>query len=136
MYTRRVIDAPKRILYIEDEAFFLKTVIAKLTDNGFIADSANDGEVGLEMVAKERYDLILLDLTMAKVDGLEVLRRLKENPETENIPVVVLSNRSSNEDQARARELGAAAYMVKVQTMPNQIVRYVSKILNVSYRES
>ncbi len=125
-------DVPKRILYIEDEPFFARTIVAKMEENGFAAKSLPDGESGIKELGQEHYDLVLLDLTLAKMDGLEVLQKIKEDPKMKHTPVVVLSNRSSEEDQARARELGAAQYLVKVQSMPAEIFREVKKILELS----
>lgn len=124
-------DTPgKRILYIEDEPFFASTMTRLLTDAGFVADVAGDGEKGLAMVKANKPDLILLDLVLPKVDGKEVLRRLKADSETKNIPVIVLSNLSAEQDQRETSALGAVGFFVKAMTLPSAIVETIKTRLS------
>jgi len=81
------------------------------------------------MVAKEKPDLVLLDLVLPKVDGKEVLKRIKSDPATKNIPVFVLSNLSADADQRETVALGAAGFFVKAMTLPSAIVEAIKREL-------
>ena len=118
-----------KIAYIEDEEFFASVISKKLVDHGFEVDTFADGESGLAAIKGNGYDLVLLDLILPKLDGLEVLKALKEDPHAKNIPVVVLSNQSGEDNQKKAMDLGAKAYYVKVNAMPSEIVTMVAGFL-------
>jgi len=117
------------ILYVEDESFFASIISKKLMENDFKVDIAVDGEEGLQNAQKNKYDLILLDLILPKFGGLEVLEKLKSEDATKDVPVVILSNLSSEADKAKAKELGAHSFYVKINTMPNEILALVRRIL-------
>jgi two-component system phosphate regulon response regulator PhoB len=105
-------DVPS-ILVIEDDRFLRRACEVSLQQRGFAVQSATDGEAGLALARASKPDLILLDLLMPRVSGIEVLQRLRADSETAGIPVVILSNSSREEDKARAAELGAVGYYVK-----------------------
>jgi CheY-like chemotaxis protein len=102
-----------RILLAEDDRFLRKAAAATLRRQGFEVCSAADGEEALYLAQIVLPDLILLDLIMPKLHGFEVLRRLKQNPATANIPVIVLSNLGQESDIQQALESGASAYYIK-----------------------
>ena len=118
-----------KVMYIEDEAFFAGIIKKKLEEKSYEVDIFGDGESGLAAAQAGGYQLILLDLILPKLDGLEVLRLLKENPETKNIPVIILSNQSEEDNRKKALSLGAKAYYVKVNAMPGEIVKMVEGLL-------
>ena len=120
----------KTILFIEDESALQKTVGEILKQEGYEVISALDGKVGLQLAQRKTPDLILLDLVLPKLHGFEVLKKLKENSETKNIPVVVLTNLEGIEDIDKAIELGAQSYLVKAQYELKELVEKVKKILN------
>ncbi|MBU4351341.1 response regulator [Candidatus Parcubacteria bacterium] len=117
----------KKILFIEDESSLQKTFGDILTSEGFKMISAIDGEVGLRLAESEKPDLIILDLVLPKLHGLEVLRGLKENNGTRNIPVIILTNMGDMENIEKALELGATTYMIKADYTLEDVV---SKIKN------
>ncbi len=119
-----------RVIYVEDEAFFAATVGRLLNEAGYHTLTAPDGAQGLALIKAEKPDLVLLDLVLPEVDGKEVLRRLKADPETKDIPVVVLSNLSAEAEQKELTALGAIDYMVKAMTLPSEIVALVKKHLD------
>jgi len=119
----------KRVLYIEDEEFFAKIISKQLTEAGFEVVTAADGEGGLKAAQSESFDLIFLDIILPKLGGFDVLKALKGNPATKTIPVIILSNLSSKEDERKARELGAAKFCVKMSTYPQQVVRIATDFL-------
>jgi len=118
----------KTILFIEDESALQKTFGDLLTQEGYEMISALDGETGLKL-AKEKPDLILLDLILPKIHGLDVLKRLKEDKETKEIPVVVLTNVEGLPEIDKAIELGATTYLVKAQYSLEEVVEKIKKAL-------
>ena len=104
--------AVKKILVIDDDVKVRRLVALTLGD-GYQLLQAPDGQDGLEIAAKEKPDLILLDVRMPRLNGLEVCRRLKKNSATSDIIVVMLTGLDSDADLAAATEAGAEAYFVK-----------------------
>jgi CheY-like chemotaxis protein len=117
------------ILVVEDDRFLRRACEASLQQRGFIVKTAIDGEVGLQMAKDSSPDLVLLDLLMPKVSGIEVLTRLRADPATAAIPVVILSNSSREEDKAHAARLGAVGYYVKanlsLRALGDEVARLV-----------
>ena len=102
-----------RILVIEDDKFLRKACEVSLTKRGFTVLTAVDGEEGVRQAREGSPDLILLDMLMPKMTGIETLVVLKQDEQTRNIPVVILSNSSIESDVQKARALGAVGYLVK-----------------------
>jgi len=106
--------ATARVLLVEDDKFLRRACEASLRKRGFEVTTASDGEEGLRLARlAPPADIILLDLLMPKIPGIEVLRALKSQPETSRIPVLILSNSSREDDRQQAMLLGAAGYHVK-----------------------
>lgn len=103
----------KKILFIEDEPDLQKSLGGLLKNKGYEVISALDGEAGLNLAKKTSPDLILLDLILPKIHGLQILEQLKSTAETKNIPVVILTNIEESAEVERAIELGAKTYLVK-----------------------
>jgi CheY-like chemotaxis protein len=123
----------KIILFIEDESALQKTFGEMLRGEGYEMVSALDGETGLRLASPpaggKKPDLILLDLILPRMHGFEVLKRLKENPETKEIPVIVLTNLENMEDIEKAIELGATTYLVKANYSLEEVVDKIKKAL-------
>jgi CheY-like chemotaxis protein len=117
----------KKILFIEDEAAIHKTLSDTLNREEYKTISALDGEIGLRLAREEKPDLILLDLMMPKVDGFEVLKGLKADEGTKEIPVIVLTNMEQMEDIQRAIDLGATTYLVKANHNLQEVVEMIGK---------
>jgi len=120
----------KKILFIEDESALQKTFGEILKQEGYEMISALDGETGLRLAKSEKPDLILLDLILPKMHGFEVLKKLKEDKETKDIPVIVLTNLEKIEDVDKALELGATTYLVKAQYSLEEIVAKIKQVLS------
>ncbi len=118
-----------KILFIEDEPGLQKTVGEILRQERFEILEALDGDTGVEIAKKEKPDLVLLDLILPKKDGFEVLKELKENPETKDIKVIVLTNLESSGDVEKALELGATNYLVKANYELEEVVQKVKDLL-------
>lgn len=119
----------KSILLVEDDRFLRKAAEATLRRHGFIVRTAADGEEALQRVRDEVPDLVLLDLIMPKLQGFEVLRILKQDPATKQIPVVVLSNLGQDSDVQQALQGSAAAYSIKANLSLQDLVTQVQRVL-------
>lgn len=125
----RTICIMKTILIIEDESALQKTLEDALSQEGYEAVSALDGEAGVRLAKYKMPDLILLDLVLTKMTGFEVLERLKAEKGTQKIPVIVLTNLENLQDIQRATELGASTYLVKSNYELAEIVEKVKTAL-------
>jgi CheY-like chemotaxis protein len=101
------------VLLIEDDKFLRKACEVSLKKRGLTVITAMDGEEGLRQARSNNPDLILLDMLMPKLSGMETLEALKKDERTRGIPVVILSNSSVDTRVQRAKELGAVGYLVK-----------------------
>lgn len=119
----------KNILFIEDEAALQKTFGDFLTAKGYGVISALDGELGVKLAEEKKPDLIVLDLVLPKMHGLEVLRSLKENDVTKDIPVIILTNLEGINEVEKALELGATTYLVKAQYSLEEVIEKIKKTL-------
>lgn len=119
----------KKILFIEDEPALQRTFGDIFKQAEYELVSALDGEIGLRLARSEKPDLILLDLILPKIDGFEVLKRLKEDLETKKIPVIILTNLEAMEDVDKALELGATTFLVKTQYTLEEVIKKVEKAL-------
>lgn len=121
----------KKVLIVDDDAFLSGIYATKLELEGFMVASARDGEEGLKLAPKEKPDLILLDVLMPKLDGFEVLKRLKADPETKDIPVIMLTNLGQKEDIEKGLEDGAVDYLIKAHFVPAEAVAKIKKVLKM-----
>lgn len=120
----------KTILFIEDEQALQKTIGDRLSQEGYEIIPALDGEIGLNLAEIKKPDLILLDLILPKLQGLEVLKKLKEDIITKDIPVIILTNLEEMENVNKALELGATTYLVKANYSLEEVVEKIKNILS------
>lgn len=120
----------KKILVIEDDKFISEVYIAKLLKEGFETILAGDGETALKKAEEEKPDLILLDIFMPKIGGIDVLRILKEKDITREIPVIMLTNSTEEEYVGNAMAMGAKDYLIKSNYTPEEIAQKVAKYCN------
>ncbi len=120
----------KKILLVEDDKFLLKFFAARLKEEDFEVILAEDGEEAVRKVKEEKPDLILLDLILPKKDGFAVLKEIKSDEKTKNIPVFVLSNLGQESDREKAKELGAVDYLVKVNFDLKEIIKKIKNYFN------
>jgi len=126
---RDIIRGMKTILFIEDESALQKTFGEILSQEGYEMISALDGEVGLRLAKEKKPNLILLDLILPRIHGFDVLKQLKEDKETKEIPVIVLTNLERADDVDKAIGLGATTYLVKAQYSLEEVVEKIKKAL-------
>jgi len=102
-----------KILIVEDEESLLKLESILLSSKGYNVTGVMDGKAALKEVRLNRPDLVILDIMLPEMDGFEVCRQIKQNPETSNIPVVMLTAKKNSQDLARGQEVGSDAYITK-----------------------
>lgn len=119
----------KKILVVEDDRFLRRACEASLRQRGFAVLVAVDGEEGLRVVQAEQPDLILLDMLMPRMDGLAMLRSLRDAEATRAIPVLILSNSSRQSDIDELRALGIADYLVKANLSLQELGDRVTRLL-------
>ena len=119
------------ILLVEDEKEVSEIYSLALEQGHFRVLTARDGQTGLKLANSHKPDLILLDIILPKMDGFEMLTKLKGDRKTKGIPVVMLTNLGDAEDISRGKELGALAYLVKASYGPSQVVKKVKEVLGV-----
>lgn len=121
--------AKTRILLIEDEEMLANMYEVKFKNEGFELEKALDGSDGLAKAKANKPDFILLDIIMPKMDGFSVLKSLKEDETTKDVPVMLLTNLGQEEDIKKGQELGAVGYLVKANITPSEVVAEVKKKL-------
>ena len=103
----------KTILYVEDNEFNRKIVRQLLSRTTYRLIEAVDGEAGVSTAREARPDLVIMDIQLPKLSGLEATRRLAAAPETQGIPIIVITSFALAGDEQKAKEAGAAAYLAK-----------------------
>ncbi len=121
----------KTILFIEDDPFMIDMYTHVMRKNGYDVTTATDGKSGLQQAQSANYDLILLDIMMPEMLGIEVLENLRGEdgsglPDTK---IVVLTNLAQKEESRRAMEARADGYLIKADVTPNKLVELIEKIL-------
>lgn len=119
----------RRVLLIEDDRFLRRAGEASLRQRGFAVTVAVDGQEGLAKVREEIPDLILLDLLMPKLSGIEVLRALRSDEATRKIRVLILSNSSREQDLEEIKALGVTDYLVKANLSLQELGDRVAQLL-------
>ena len=119
----------KKILVVDDEASVREIYSREFTRAGFNTVAAADGKEGLLKAGEETPDLILLDIMLPKMSGMDVLKALKANLLTKNIPVLLLTNLGEETIIKEGFKLGADGYLLKVSYTPAQVVKECHKFL-------
>ncbi len=117
-----------KILVAEDSSTVRRLVVARLTADGYQVLEAADGEETVTLARREQPDLLVLDKVMPKLDGFEVIRILREDPVTRSVPIVMLTERTTEEDVLGGLELGVEEYMPKPFS-PHELSMRVRRVL-------
>lgn len=118
-----------KVIIVEDEPVFRLIYKGVLENAGYTVLEAEDGVKGLEMIKKERPDIILLDLILPRMGGYEVLEKLREDNSLSAIPVIILSVLGGEENVEKAMELGVVHYRVKGDSSPTNILNTIQTLL-------
>jgi DNA-binding response OmpR family regulator len=116
-----------KVLIIEDEIPLREALVLKLKKEGFEPIGAKDGAEGIEAARTQKPDLIFLDILMPKMNGLDVLKELKTNAALVNTPIIILTNLPEESARQKAKELGAAEYLVKSNSPLELLIEKVKK---------
>jgi DNA-binding response OmpR family regulator len=125
-----VSNAPRHVIYIEDDPQMIEFVVFVLTRRGYQVTGIRGGEKGLEAVAKDPPDLILLDLMMPGMDGWEVFQKLKADEDTRHIPVIVVTAKSQAIDRVLGLNIAKVDDYIAKPFRPQELVEHIEKVLN------
>ncbi len=118
----------KTVLYVEDNEFNLKMVRQLLARTSYQLIEATTGEMGVAKAINEVPDLILMDIQLPKLSGLDATRELRANPKTTAIPIIVITSFALSGDDQKAKDAGATAYMAKPYS-PRELLQMIRKLL-------
>lgn len=119
----------KKILLVEDEEMIRELYARQLSKAGFLVKTAPDGESGLEALKTDKFDLLLLDIMLPGINGLQVLRGLRVNNPNPAMITIMLTNLGQESVIKEGFELGANAYLIKTAYTPDQVVQEVKNAL-------
>lgn len=119
----------KRVLVVEDTELLRRMYRDRLAQDGYEVIDVSDGLAALGMLREQSFDLILLDLIMPRMGGVQVLEAVKQDPRTQSIPVIILTNLGEEETIERAVSLGAVDYLIKNETRPADVSEKVGLVL-------
>jgi len=117
----------KTVLYVEDNEFNRKIVRQLLTRTEYRLVEAADGEAGVTAAREARPDVIIMDIQLPKMSGLDATRQLRADPATSGIPIIVITSFALAGDEEKAREVGAAAYLAKPYS-PRELLRMIREL--------
>jgi len=120
--------AKRKILVVDDERYILHILDFSLGAEGYEVITAGDGEQAVERARTEHPDLVVMDIMMPKMDGYEACRLIKSDPETRQIPVIILTAKGRDGDQKRGRDAGADEYLTKPFS-PAKLIERVHSVL-------
>jgi len=119
----------KSILLIEDDPFLIDIYTTKLKESGFKVEVATNGEEGIIKAQETKPNLIVLDIVLPQIDGWEILKEIKANPNLKKIPVVILSNLGQKSEVEKGIKLGAVKYLIKAHFTPSEVIEEIKKVL-------
>ena len=119
----------KKIMWVEDDKFLSDIIARKLLNEKCLLLNASEGEEALATIAKEKPDLILLDILLSGINGFEILSRLKSDDSTKAIPVILLSNLGQKPDIDKGMRLGAARFLIKATVTLDEIIDEIKEVL-------
>jgi DNA-binding response OmpR family regulator len=120
----------KKVVLVEDDSLMSGILATHLIGEGFTVVPVTDGAQAFEHIQAEQPNIVLLDIVLPGVGGFDILQKLKQEESTKSIPVLVLSNLGSDEEIRRGTDLGAEGYLVKANSMVDEITEKVQEILN------
>lgn len=119
----------KKILIVDDDLTLREMYEERLKYDGYVVIGASDGEEALEKTHSEKPDLILLDVMMPKLNGIDVMKRLREDETTKDIPIIVLTALIQEIDKLKSMMTGHDGYLIKSEQMPKEVIAKVKEIL-------
>jgi len=120
-----------KVCIIEDDSSILEIYERKISQSGFEVVTAKDGEEGWNVLKKEFPDIALIDIMMPKMDGIELMKKMKEDEELSKIPVIILTNLEDYETVKKTSNLQSRFYLVKALFNPQKVVDLIKEVLRV-----
>lgn len=117
------------VLLVEDSQTIIKKITDLLKNHGLVVEVAHDGVEALDVLKKYRPDIVVLDIVMPRMNGYEVCRRLKSDPKTQNVPVVICSEKNEEFDRYWGMRQGADAYIAK-PFQDKELLATIKQLLN------
>jgi len=117
------------ILIAEDDLTLRDMYQSRLEAGGYRVLLAANGEEALKVLEQEKPDMLLLDIMMPKINGLDVLEKMKKNPTTKDIPVIILTVLIQDQTRVKGLMSGADDYLIKSETMPGEVVKRIEEVL-------
>ena len=124
---------PAKVLIVEDDRYISKMYQLKLSLDGMDTQVAENGRIGVEKIKEFKPDVVLLDILMPEMDGFEVLKTVKSDPELKDIPIIILSNLGQEDHIQKGLALGAIGFIVKSQYTPSKVVEKIKQALEGRY---
>jgi len=121
----------KNILIIEDEPDLLRILAEKFQNEGFQVSTARDGEEGLSAIIKNKPDVVLLDIIMPRLDGMSMLKKLRQEPGYKDLPVITLTNLADSDAVVSSLEHGVFDYLIKTDWQLAEVVNKVKHRLHL-----
>ena len=118
-----------KILLVEDDPFLLSMYATKFEMENFVVATADDGAKGLHLAKSEEPDIILLDILLPKMNGFEVLEKLKADKDLGKIPVILLTNLNQRDEIEKGLAMGADDYLIKAHFIPSEVVDKIKKTI-------
>lgn len=118
----------KKILLIEDEIDLQNILKQKLEKEGFNVKTSDNGKQALDILSKENFDLILLDMMLPKISGMEVLERIKKE-KISDAPIIVISNSGNPIELEKIKKLGVSDWIIKADFTPNEVLSKINKYI-------
>jgi len=119
----------KNILLVEDDSFLIDIYTTKMRESGFSVEVASEGEEAVRKAKEEKFDLVLLDIVLPKVDGWDILRQIKAESKLKDLKVIIISNLSQKEEVEKGMNLGAEKYLIKAHYTPSEVVKEIKEVL-------
>ncbi len=119
----------KRVLFVEDEDVFIEMFGKKLESEGYNVEYAKNGALGLKEALIKNFDLIIVDMVMPAMSGIEIIERLKLEEKTKNIPIVALSASLEKKELAKVKKMGIMDYFIKTRIVPSDLAKRINEII-------
>lgn len=119
----------KNILFAEDDPFLIDIYSLKLKESGFNVEIAKDGEECLAKLREKKPDILLIDIVLPQMSGLEVLKRIKKDPVLVDLKVIILSNLGEKREVEEGLSLGATKYLIKAHFTPSEVVKEILTLI-------
>ncbi|MFH0930011.1 MAG: response regulator [Candidatus Moraniibacteriota bacterium] len=121
-----------KIIIVDDDDIVRETYHQVFSEHGFEATEAKDGVEGIDLISKGSFDVIMTGIIMPRMDGFQLISALRENIDTKDVPIAIISHLGREEDRKRAKELDIDAFIVQGSMTPREVVNRVKNLISAS----